>query len=97
MALVRVSVPYERDAAGGYKGAHEATFWAEQDETRTRDFTSRVSIFSWVSVPGESKPWYPHQISERKVVPFLHQLMVVESYYTPYKFGLRKPKRWGPR
>ena len=33
----------------------------------------------------------------RNNVPFLHLLLAIDNYYTPYKFGFRKPNRWGPR
>ena len=31
------------------------------------------------------------------MVSFLHLLEAIDNYFTPYKFGFRKPKRWGPR
>ena len=33
----------------------------------------------------------------RSMVPFLHLLIAIDNYYTPYKFGFRKPKLRGPR
>ena len=33
----------------------------------------------------------------RIIVPLLHLLVAFDNCCTPYKFGFRKPKCWGPR
>ena len=59
----------------------------------TRDFTNWVWIFDWVP----ALKFFVSTSRLRDMVPFRHLLVAFDNDDTHYKFGLRKPKRWGPR
>ena len=60
----------------------------------TRDFINRVWIFYWVL----ALKTFVSTPNLRNMVPLFHPLVAIDNYYdTPYKFGFRKPNRWGPR
>ena len=57
------------------------------------DFIKWVWLFYWVLA---LKIFVSTQ-NLRNTVPLFHLLVAIDNYYTLYKFGFRKPNRWGPR